>query len=68
MSVCLIGPPLTDRTRSIARFRLCFADAELATPVFAGYVYVAVDTLGHLLVPHIAPANEQERAQVADER
>ena len=26
----------------------------------------AVDTLGHLLALHVTPANEQERAQVAD--
>lgn len=27
-------------------------------------VHIAVDTLGHLLAPHVTPANEQERAQV----
>jgi transposase len=29
-------------------------------------VHLAVDTLGHLLALHITPANEQERAQVAE--
>src|SRR5471032_1751956 len=29
-------------------------------------VHVAVDTLGHLLALKVTPANEQERAQVAD--
>jgi len=29
-------------------------------------VHIAVDTLGHLLAVHITPANEQERAQVAE--
>jgi transposase len=29
-------------------------------------VHVAVDTLGHLLALHVTPANEQERAQVAE--
>ena len=29
-------------------------------------VHVAVDTLGHLLAAHVTPANQQERAQVAD--
>ncbi len=29
-------------------------------------VHVAVDTLGHLLAVHVTPANEQERAQVAE--
>ncbi|MHA6924893.1 IS5 family transposase [Ralstonia pseudosolanacearum] len=29
-------------------------------------VHMAVDTLGHLLAVHITPANEQERAQVAE--
>jgi transposase len=29
-------------------------------------VHMAVDTLGHLLALHITPANEQERAQVAE--
>lgn len=29
-------------------------------------VHVAVDTLGHLLALRVTPANEQERAQVAD--
>src|SRR5690349_9152234 len=29
-------------------------------------VHMAVDTLGHLLALHVTPANEQERAQVAD--
>ena len=28
-------------------------------------VHMAVDTLGHLLAVHVTPANEQERAQVA---
>ena len=28
-------------------------------------VHIAVDTLGHLLAVHVTPANEQERAQVA---
>ncbi len=28
--------------------------------------HVAVDTLGHLLAVHVTPANEQERAQVAE--
>ena len=28
-------------------------------------VHVAVDTLGHLLAVHVTPADEQERAQVA---
>jgi transposase len=27
---------------------------------------MAVDTLGHLLALHVTPANEQERAQVAE--
>lgn len=27
-------------------------------------VHAAVDTLGHLLAPHVGPANEQDRAQV----
>lgn len=29
-------------------------------------VHVAVDTLGHLLALHVTPANEQDRAQVAE--
>ena len=29
-------------------------------------VHLAVDTLGHLLALHVTPANEQERAQVAE--
>ncbi len=29
-------------------------------------VHIAVDTLGHLLALHVTPANEQERAQVAE--
>ncbi|OAI79627.1 transposase, partial [Ralstonia solanacearum] len=29
-------------------------------------VHMAVDTLGHLLAVHVTPANEQERAQVAE--
>jgi Transposase DDE domain len=29
-------------------------------------VHMAVDTLGNLLAVHITPANEQERAQVAE--
>ena len=29
-------------------------------------VHLAVDTLGHLLAVHVTPANEQERAQVAE--
>lgn len=29
-------------------------------------VHIAVDTLGHLLAVHVTPANEQERAQVAE--
>jgi len=29
-------------------------------------VHIAVDTLGHLLAAHVTPANEQERAQVAE--
>ena len=29
-------------------------------------VHMAVDTLGHLLAMHVTPANEQERAQVAE--
>jgi len=29
-------------------------------------VHIAVDTLGHLLALQVTPANEQERAQVAD--
>lgn len=29
-------------------------------------VHMAVDTLGHLLALHVTPANEQERAQVAE--
>jgi transposase len=29
-------------------------------------VHLAVDTLGHLLALHVTPANEQDRAQVAD--
>jgi transposase len=29
-------------------------------------VHVAVDTLGHLLALHVTPANQQERAQVAE--
>ena len=29
-------------------------------------VHIAVDTLGHLLALKVTPANEQERAQVAD--
>ena len=29
-------------------------------------VHMAVDTLGHLLTLHVTPANEQERAQVAE--
>ena len=29
-------------------------------------VHLAVDTLGHLLALHVTPANDQERAQVAD--
>jgi Transposase DDE domain len=28
-------------------------------------VYMAVDTMGHLLALHVTPANEQERDQVA---
>lgn len=28
-------------------------------------VHLALDTLGHLLAPHVTPANEQDRAQVA---
>jgi transposase len=31
-----------------------------------GKVHMAVDTLGHLLALHITPANEQDRAQVAE--
>jgi len=29
-------------------------------------VHIAVDTLGHLLAVHVTPADEQERAQVAE--
>lgn len=29
-------------------------------------VHIAVDTLGRLLAVHVTPANEQERAQVAE--
>ena len=29
-------------------------------------VHIAVDTLGHLLALHVTPANDQERAQVAE--
>ena len=29
-------------------------------------MHIAVDTLGHLLAAHVTPANEQERAQVAE--
>ena len=29
-------------------------------------VHAAVDTLGHLLALHVTPANEQDRAQVAE--
>ena len=29
-------------------------------------MHIAVDTLGHLLAVHVTPANEQERAQVAE--
>src|SRR5204862_1332348 len=29
-------------------------------------VHLAVDTLGHLLALHVTPANEQDRAQVAE--
>lgn len=29
-------------------------------------VHIAVDTLGHLLALYVTPANEQERAQVAE--
>ena len=29
-------------------------------------VHIAVDTLGQLLAVHVTPANEQERAQVAE--
>jgi transposase len=29
-------------------------------------IHIAVDTLGHLLALHVTPANEQERAQVAE--
>jgi len=29
-------------------------------------VHIAVDTLGHLLALHVTPANEQDRAQVAE--
>lgn len=30
-------------------------------------VHIAVDTQGHLLVVHVTPANEQERAQVGEQ-
>src|SRR4029079_16043816 len=29
-------------------------------------VHIAVDTLGHLLALHVTPANEQDRAQIAE--
>jgi transposase len=31
-----------------------------------GKVHLAVDTLGHLIAAHVTPANERERAQVAE--
>ena len=58
---------ILDAARCSRRPRVARAPATTGTSgARAPRCTLAVDTLGHLLALHVTPANEQERAQVAD--